>query len=313
MVIFNHTHESGYLRFATTDVHTLEWVWVTFLSAACKAGIPIFFMISGANLIGKCESFAKTFSRTRRIFVCLCFWSLLSLYLAYPDFSFIEAFKRIVREPYWHLWFLYAYLVFLFALPLIRKLGQNIEKGEFYLLIVICMIFSIFLPMIDTFIIKVWADWKPNWIMSNIFIYPIIGYYIENKINQITGRKLIFIWIFNIIIFLLSEVCAYKFLEINPGDKNEEFLLTTTLLNSVSLFITAKYFFCKMNLNILKKFVLQTGNLIFGIYFLHLLLLWKIVEYLGEINVYFLVILTFISSAAIVYVLKRIPIIRYLL
>ena len=315
MVIFNHTHESGYLRYAITDIHTAEWIWVTFLSAACKAGVPIFFMISGAVLIGKRETISKTFSRTRRMFVCLFVWSLFSLYLAYPGFSFTSALKQIIYEPFWHLWFLYAYIVFLFTLPLIRRLGQNINSEEFYLMTVICIIFSGFLPMIDTFIIKVWSDWIPNWVMANIFIYPILGYCIEKKakISQITGRILIIMWIFNIAIFAASEICAHKFLELNPGDKNEKFLITTVFTNSISIFVTIKYIFNKLKLVKVKKIVLKLGDLVMGIYFLHLVSQWKIIESFGQINVYLLVILIFVFTAVAVYFLKKIPIIKYLL
>ena len=81
MVIFNHTNDRGFYRYALDDLHSIIWWFDTFFSAACKAGVPVFFMITGANLLGKQESYTKTFSRAKKILLCLITWSLIYFFI----------------------------------------------------------------------------------------------------------------------------------------------------------------------------------------------------------------------------------------
>lgn len=155
MVIFNHSNDRGFYRYAIDDIHSVAWIWDTFFSAMCKVGVPIFFMISGANLLGKIEDIKKTFFRTRRIALCLVFWSMVYFYLdslsAGAEFSFYEAVKSMISGSYWHLWYVYSYIALLITVPLLRKLCQNIDRAEFYLVMAIGVVMLILMPIVEIF------------------------------------------------------------------------------------------------------------------------------------------------------------------
>ena len=153
MVIFNHSNGRGFHRYITDNVNSWVWVWDTFLSTMCKVGVPLFFMISGANLIGKEETFRKSFKRANRIIVCLFFWSLFYYYIeaitSNADFNVLDSLTKMIKNYYWHLWYLYAYVAFIFTLPILRKLSINLGLNEFIFLLVIGTILTFFLPIIS--------------------------------------------------------------------------------------------------------------------------------------------------------------------
>ena len=281
MVIFNHTNDRGFYRYALDDIHSVIWCFDTFFSAACKAGVPLFFMISGANLIGKTESYAKTFSRAKRILLCLIIWSLLYFFIDLPpqENFLITALQKTISGNYWHLWYLYAYIAFLFTLPILRKLCANIEIHEFYLLLALGIVFTFAIPLIESVSIVINWSFKPSWITSNIFLYPAIGYYLDKKIDKsIMTKKLITIlWVINIISFVLAEFIEWNYLLEHSGNKRENIIITTSIINAVTIFTTVKYFIARYNISdFIKTCVNSIGKLTFGVYLSHIIFLWKI-------------------------------------
>ena len=110
MVIFNHTNERGFYRFPADDLGSASFFLDMTMSVICKAGVPLFFMISGALLIDKEESWKSTFRRMIRIGIDLFVFSLLyfwidSLLLGTP-FSLPDTLSAMVGSNYWHLWYL---------------------------------------------------------------------------------------------------------------------------------------------------------------------------------------------------------------
>ena len=58
MVIFNHTGENGFEMFRTA-YGTPLWYLVILLDIVSKAGVPLFFMISGVLLLDKEETIKR--------------------------------------------------------------------------------------------------------------------------------------------------------------------------------------------------------------------------------------------------------------
>lgn len=77
MVIFNHTNERGFFRYASDDIGSIEWAVNLIPSIVCKSAVPIFFMISGTLLLRKTESMKQTFLRIPRILLDLVLFSIL--------------------------------------------------------------------------------------------------------------------------------------------------------------------------------------------------------------------------------------------
>ena len=141
MVIFNHTGENGFEMFRTAYGSWL-WYFVILVDIVSKAGVPIFFMISGALLLGKDEPisdvFRKRILRYVAVIILFSFIYYVRLYLKHPEYGFsIKYFITYIYStpfiiPYW---FLYSYLSFLLVLPVMRAIAKTLKEREYFLLL----------------------------------------------------------------------------------------------------------------------------------------------------------------------------------
>ena len=341
MVIFNHTNERGFYRFPADDLGSASFFLDMTMSIICKAGVPLFFMISGALLIDKEESWKSTFRRMIRIGIDLFVFSLLyfwidSLLLGTP-FSLPDTLSAMVGSNYWHLWYLYAYLVFLLALPVLRKLASGLDRKTSVYLLILAGAFMAFFPVLSEFLpTGLNENLNIPWIVSNIFTYPMAGYILVKKILEetFTGKRIGLLWLLNLCCFILGEVIEYQFLLRTPeqlGDMSgryfdERFLINFCLVNAVTLFVTIRFLMKRAKLpGLLQRLIQEAGKDTFGIYLLHIWFLWKIpflygiwmrIEHTGVFGYHFGVLisclLTFVLAGLLTAVLRRIPLIKKL-
>lgn len=324
MVIFNHSNDRGFYRYALCDIHTIDWVWVTFAAAMCKVGVPIFFMISGANLIGKTESYGKTFSRSIRIFFCLLLWSAAYYFIdakySPNSFVFLEFIKSFISGPYWHLWYLYAYIAFIFTLPFIRAMAANMHSPELCLMIIIGVLFAVIAPVFENFVIPICGSWKPSWVIQQCVLYPVIGYFLGKfDISNMKMKYIFFICLADFICIFMGVLCEWQYLAVHPGDKKEMLLWITVFVNAIAIFAATKYLFCKWHCSEnIRRIIVKVGKLTFGIYLMHIMILWKmpmLLEVWKTIEklpggIYVVVVLVFVVSAIITYLMKKLPIVK---
>ena len=153
-VIFNHTGNNGYFLFSLYPMHSFPfWIYL-FLSIFCTFSVPLFFMISGALLLGR-EQISYRNLWTRRIprMACiLLFWSgvyyLVDVLRGWEEPS-IVTFLTVLYEDAWTVpfWYLYAYLAFLISLPLLQRFAKGLQNRDFGYLIVVFLAFSCLLPI----------------------------------------------------------------------------------------------------------------------------------------------------------------------
>ena len=188
MVIYNHTGENGFEMFRTV-YGTPLWYFVILLDVVSKAGVPLFFMISGVLLLAKKETlkelFIKRILRYVVIIVLFSFIYYIRLYIHHPEYGFSIKFfiKYIYSTPFIiPYWFLYNYLSFLIILPVLRAVVKNLNENE-YLWI---WGFSVLLWMSP-----VWEkifNFDPigisNGLNVSFVLFPILGYGIANVISD---------------------------------------------------------------------------------------------------------------------------------
>lgn len=102
-----------------------------------RCNVPLFFMISGATLLGKNESIKDIWTkRIPRIVLLIIIFGVLGL-IAQMNFDIKTYFKLIASNQvvyYW--WYLFAYLAALICLPFLRAMAQNLKReGYVYLLV----------------------------------------------------------------------------------------------------------------------------------------------------------------------------------
>ena len=143
----------------------------------CKGAVPLFFMVSGALLLGKNESgkdlFQKRILRMILVIVIFSFLYYMKLVLKgerpFAPFSFLLSLPTdLVYLPYW---FLYSYLGVLTILPILRPLAQNMSKNTFWYLIILLDIAG--LPETDSMGIMGSTDSAVIIILVGLFQYVI--------------------------------------------------------------------------------------------------------------------------------------------
>lgn len=332
-VIFNHTNERGFLLYLSYEPGSSFFIYNLICSILCKSAVPIFFMISGTMLLKKEEAVSKTLKRIPKIFVDLILFSLLYFWIdakqAGNQFSIIETLHTMAVSNYWHLWYLYAYIAFIISLPFLRKMADGLNlKAAKYMFVTAALIAGV-LPIVEYFDITLNGNLKLAWVCSNIVIYPIMGYVLNNLVNykKLKLTYLLLFWTINIVSIITSVVCEYYFLAGNPENKYAETFLTNfCLINAVTVFFSIKYLFEK------RKFGYKIGNIItgigkdtFGIYLLHILFLWKIPFFSNIWNciehnplfgqnagVFLSCIMVFILAGITTHFLRKVPVIRKL-
>lgn len=189
MVMWNHSYEVGFTLFLANRNSRFYLAYIA-CSVLCKIGAPLFFMISGCLLLGKEESFRDLFFR--RILKTIAIIVLYNLgYLLYYSRPLKElgifVFSQEISEAGW---FLYAYLVFLILLPILRKLVKLLSGKEYIAIWIVGVVCVTLLPILEFFF-----GWEHNEAFNlpelfawNIF-YPLMGYYCGKVLNVNTGRR----------------------------------------------------------------------------------------------------------------------------
>lgn len=156
------------------------WVICVALQSLCIFAVPIFFMISGANLLGYRNRYdTKTFfqKRCRKALFALIVGSAI-VYLAYPVMykafgnvspyqptliGFIHGFlHNEICDIYW---FFYAILILYLVTPVFSLIVSNKKVLEYA--IAICVFSSVLIPLLERF--------SPDPTFLNLFAVPYLG------------------------------------------------------------------------------------------------------------------------------------------
>lgn len=327
-VLYNHSR--AYMSFAHQS--GCEYRVSFFLSMICKSAVPLFFMISGVLLLGKCETFGTIFrKRILRFLLILILFSFLcyvkTIVREQSTFSLIGFLKGILADPInLPYWFLYSYLAFLMMLPILRPLAQNISlKGTLYLVLLYVCFGSLKTVISDFGGIEVSGFLDISGLFQVSIFYPIIGYGIAQYIED-TGflsKKNILRNLLLIPITVLTERIVYMEY-LRTGGYQEKYLTIWTSVIAIILFLDIKIVVREERLpewgsNVL----LYIGDCVFGCYLLSELvgtggrlaaLYQAVLPVMGEIPTYILqIICDFSAQLVLVTALKKLPVFRKLI
>ena len=191
LVLFNHTGDNGFTYFSIARASFFYPVSL-FISLLDKIAVPLFFMISGALLIPKEESYKEVIRRFIKFALILLVASgIIYVYRYLKGFSSIFTVAEFVTALYSkgviiQYWYLYTYLAYILMLPFIRKIARGMEGKDFIWMIVLMTITS-FLQIADYTIFK--GKYFHNshlsfFISVNYLLYPVLGYYLEHKVSR---------------------------------------------------------------------------------------------------------------------------------
>ncbi len=338
-VVFNHTRPDGFLLFTYHELGSFAF-WVDlFISVFCKLAVPLFFMISGALLLSRDpEPLGKLWKhRILKMAVLLLVWSffyyLLNIHQNNVPFRFMD-FARTFYESEWNyaFWYLYAYVAMLISLPLLQRIAKALSNKEYLYLFALYVFLNAVLPMAEYLL---WqgshtlnSSFNLTWICSNIFIFPLCGYFLEYRVKEKwSGKKLVLLWLLNIITILISCVMTYykaKITGLCDEGNSQTFFSSFVIFNSSAVYVTCQQLFMKRHVPEWTKKCIQTvGGCTFGVYLLHILFMTtktsQIVAVLREqchlgymISALLYSLIIFLICFAVTFLLKKIPILKKL-
>lgn len=205
--------------------HTKTWAFSLALQAAFIYAVPIFFMLSGMNLLGYRSKYStKTFfmKRARKTLMALIFGSAV-VYLMYTFFptkfwgaeeiaagasvaDFVERF--LTNNINFPLWFIYTILYLYLLTPVLSLVVQ--KKETFLYVMALTLFVSFGLPLLEFIGVRgIYFDLLFRWAAFNseCLFYYLLGYYVKtyyDELPKFTKNNLVLA-----VIFLLSSAAMF--------------------------------------------------------------------------------------------------------
>lgn len=281
LVVYHHTDGQPYFLVYTNESYKM--IFTMFLSAFSRNSVPLFFMISGALLLGREETYRQLFSRRiLRYVAVLTFASLVYYCLApregrSPSRFVYELVNGTIAIPYW---FLYAYLSMLLILPFLRKIAKNLNGQDILMLIAMRFLFWTFMDVREYVASYLKTGFLPisNYLAMHfstidILFYPLIGYYLENRIpaERITGKRIVAM--VGVSLFCMAIAVGFTWHEgVYRGGFTENWAGMFTYVTAPLLYVIIRWLYSRIPQKWLTEpvedAVYTAGSLTLGIYIL---------------------------------------------
>lgn len=344
-VVFNHTWTSGFMLYSAVGRSYRYYYPLVFLSVLCKIAVPIFFMISGALLLGREESYRELYVKrvVRMVLVLLLFsfveyaYKLMigtgsvgnALRAVATGFHPADFFRGVYSEEQAAAyWYLYAYLAFLVMLPLLRKMVCVMRAADYRYLVVLQLILVGALPILEYLLwggeYTLQADFHVVFVTTACVFYPLVGYAMEHVIERrrYTGKNVLVLMALGMTAVVICGVLTTNRMQAT-GDKTAEVFHNSLIaVPACAVYLAVKFICEKFKLPAcIKRLAVVAGGTVFGVMLLEDILrkeLAGIFEYLKPIVGIFPACVVWVTSvvllgAVLSWILKRIPGIRKLL
>lgn len=323
-------HVSAFYFFGEA-VSSKTWMVAHFYDSLSRPAVPIFIMVSGMLLLSSNRpSTLSSFLRNRsfRVIVPLFVWTIIyivwSAIKVNEPINLKEFFPNFLSgNVYYHLYFLYIIFGLYLITPLLKVFIAQAKKQDFIYAIALWILAVSVFPLLDKFFgIRIYYLLIP---ITGYVGYFISGYFLST-IPRVNNLLLFIIW-------LIANLVTYFgtwMISIKTGDLDQFFYGYTSLsviASAFTLFIYIKQInfsnFYTRHPHI-KRFISLSSSMSFSIYLIHLLILEML--YTGTFGVainshtfnpYFGILIisgiVVVISGLIVFVLRRLTVIRWLL
>ncbi|MBU3219573.1 acyltransferase [Clostridium algidicarnis] len=337
MILIIAIHVSSTLVVDFGEIPMIDWNIANFVDSFSRMAVNIFFLISGALLLAKDDGIVSFYSkRLSKIIIPFIFWTTFytvwGKYYKQYEMSIKETLKGAYKfQSYYHLWFLYAIIMFYLFTPLFKMILKHISKKW---AVGICILWLIALTpnFLNKFsmlegklpIIK-WSYTNFDYIVE-YGAYYVLGYALVDYLHKLDKRKTT---IFGIITFISNFIIfiGTSFLSIKSG------VFQGKLYYSPSIFVAISsvtgYIFLYGFSDIIYERLEKRKNLIskvsycsLGVYLIHICVLEVLRnQFFGEkllysvtpiIGIPILIAATLVVSTTIVYFGKKVPLIKHI-
>ncbi|MCR5215671.1 MAG: acyltransferase family protein [Lachnospiraceae bacterium] len=268
-VLFNHSGQEGYWYYTLLGPGVKRVVAIA-ASSYCKIGVLLFFMISGALLLGK-EEEVGTFFRKRilKYLLIILVWNVI--YHGYICFVNEEAITWLGilhaitgADTLVSYWFLYSYFGYLCCLPLMRRFVKSMKEADYWYLAGLYVVGAcLFSALARTNMGQIAVTFP---LVVDAFVYPMMGHFLANVL-QPKYTRVQCIWMSCGAIFLglglnvaLSEYQAAIF-----GGFHENSLFVFSFLVAMGTFSLTKVLLGGGG-RLAPSVILLLGSGVFGVY-----------------------------------------------
>lgn len=290
-----------------------EFFSYNFYSMLSRFSVPVFVMLSGYFNMENVDV-KKAFKKSLKLYIIILFWSLIyllkSLYI-----NEAMALKEIINEMFlghYHMWFLFMTIGLYLLTPILAPALKDLKNAEYFL--ILGLIFSV-IPctlkivmgerFIRTFALS-FIDGFYFRMTGGFILYYVLGYYLGHKDIRHKG-----LWIALGVIAMAWSI--YMQYEINVGQETLIYGYYDVMGIFAYLFSAAVFLIFK-DLKVESAFVSKLSSLTLGIFLIHDFFIGRVANFAGDVNGFIKVPLVsaivFIISAAVVAILKKIPVVK---
>jgi len=312
MVIAIHVSSKGF------GAMTHHWWAVNFWESVSRASVPLFLMVTGALLLGKETTVRKTLSRIWRVGLPLIVWSYAYFYwFRYTGTEFPHWTKSILRGPIIpHFWYLYTLLGAYLFLPVMIGFCQLKDTRSKVLTMAGWFVGASVLPTVTALTGKDYLGLNLGF-MPLYAGYLIMGSFAYRWTRFTTSRVVLASCVWALSAALIA-IFTWKH-SIKVGAANETFYAYTSpfvitsavsafyVLRAMAITFAASRWFPARTLQ-------KLGEVNFGVYLIHVMVMfwWDMRGFDFQfINPWLatpvVVVLTFLLSAAVIFVIQRLP------
>lgn len=301
-------------------ISSMSYFFACLFNMLARVSVPIFFMISGATLIGKKHPKDKYIKRITKMGIVLLIWTVIYylweiFYLGNTPNSVVSLIFGPDRAL---LWFMYAIIGIYIALPFISKMVKNLTKKEEDLFIILWLIFNGVLYLIK-FLSKSGIEYPVPIVSGTYYLgYFIIGYIIYNRINKLREKKdltdynklLGFVFILSNAIMLVVTLIGSSITN-SYFDELFAYRNIFLMLSSISI-----YMIVLINVKVESSVIDKIVPYSLGIYLVHGIFLnviyytFKFTDLISIIGVPVISVLLFFIAYVVIFVLKKIPFVK---
>lgn len=296
MVIILHVSSNG---FSSTD--SFIWNGANFYESFTRTCVPLFFMATGSLLINRPLTIQSSAARIKRLVIPFAFWSLAYLiFFKVIKNQDMDVLSIFLMPAAGHLWYLYALTAVYLTLPIIGILYLNSTSRVKYYILSIWFFSCVLIPTLKSYN----APTNPSFDLSTLGLYQ--GYFFAGAVLSSLKMPYKFRWL-SFLIFLIASITILlstrHFFVVDGLHDVRNYLNSSVLVcvASISLFITLKG--VHLNSSVIKYMLAQQSRYTFGIYLIHLALVYAMGEIgfsISKKNVFYFIPL----SAAIIYFLS---------
>lgn len=319
-----------FLNPQVSSMDILNWFTDDFYAAIGLIGVPLFIMLTGALLLNpnRDDEPLKVFYKKRldRIALPFIFWTVVyfawSFTVLGKPFTLFNIGQGLLSGSYFHLWYLYLLMGLYAITPVLRVLVKHMDRKLFTYLLVLWFAGTVTTPFIHTF-----TDFKYfpfTFVLVDGVGYFLLGTYLLYSNVKRSRAALIFV------LGVLGAVVGEWLLTASMGQTNtgyfHNYMNPTIIIASVALFtlLISLDFSNIGNYKKTSRILHWVSENTLALYLIHMIVLVTLsvnvfgvwlnsATYIPLLDVPIFAVIVFTVSAALVYVFKKVPVLKKLI